>query len=351
MQALLQRIGITRDDVRRLGTNGAREHYVSEALRPAGATDRWHHLRTPAFDTEVERALKDVAVIEAPNSEEEALAIAIALRETAEAAGKTAALVTPDRALARRVLAALARWNVAVDDSGGDLLSDTPAGRFARLAAEAALRGLEPVTLLALLKHPSLRLGAAAGAHAHAIATLERAVLRGPRPRPKSAGLADALADFRTELGKFRRKERCDLHPSDPRIALSDGELQAAADSSGEAHGSARSAREPERRSAHVERGCGASPGRGVATGERRHRNAAVLHQRRRQGATGNVRRHRRTQTGRWPALRARRLPRPLPRPSATARCGGRAGRTRACASTARSRRGCKMSDASCSAA
>ena len=52
---------------------------------------------------------------------------------------KTAALVTPDRALARRVLAALARWNVAVDDSGGDALPDTAAGVFARLAAEAAL--------------------------------------------------------------------------------------------------------------------------------------------------------------------------------------------------------------------
>src|SRR4051812_18554928 len=57
LQALLQRIGITRDDVRLLGTSGARERYVSEALRPAGATDRWHQLRTLAFDTEVERAL------------------------------------------------------------------------------------------------------------------------------------------------------------------------------------------------------------------------------------------------------------------------------------------------------
>ena len=47
--------------------------------------------------------------------------------------------MTPDRALARRVLAALARWNVPVDDSGGDALADTPAGVFARLAAEAAL--------------------------------------------------------------------------------------------------------------------------------------------------------------------------------------------------------------------
>ena len=80
-----------------------------------------------------------IAVIEAANAEEEALAIAVALREAMETPDKTAALVTPDRALARRVLAALARWNVPVDDSGGDALADTPAGVFARLAAEAAL--------------------------------------------------------------------------------------------------------------------------------------------------------------------------------------------------------------------
>ena len=78
-------------------------------------------------------------MIEAANAEEEALAIAVALREAVDDPDKTAALVTPDRALARRVLAALARWNVPVDDSGGDALPDTPAGVFARLAAEAAL--------------------------------------------------------------------------------------------------------------------------------------------------------------------------------------------------------------------
>ena len=48
-----------------------------------------------------------MAVIAAANAEEEALAIAVALREVLETDGKTAALVTPDRALARRVLAAL----------------------------------------------------------------------------------------------------------------------------------------------------------------------------------------------------------------------------------------------------
>jgi ATP-dependent helicase/nuclease subunit B len=230
MQALLTRIGIARDDVQRLAEPGPRERYVSEAMRPAAATDQWQQLATTEFRAQVASALNDFSVIEAANPEEEALAIAVALRQAIETPGKTAALVTPDRGLARRVLAALARWNVPVDDSGGDALSDTPAGRFARLAAEAALGGLAPVTLLALLKHPLLRLGAGEGAHTHAIATLERAVLRGPRPRRGTAGLADALATFRAELGKFRRKERCDLHPSDPRVALTDNELQAAAD-------------------------------------------------------------------------------------------------------------------------
>ena len=110
---------------------------------------------------------------------------------------QTAALVTPDRALARRVVAALERWDIEVDDSGGDALADTPAGIFARLVAEVALGGSEPAPLLALLKHSLLRLGAEDGAHARSVAAFERAVLRGPRPRSGSAGLVHALATFK----------------------------------------------------------------------------------------------------------------------------------------------------------
>jgi ATP-dependent helicase/nuclease subunit B len=166
--------------------------------------------------------MNSIAAIEAANAEEEALAVAVALREAVEVPGKTAALVTPDRALARRVLAALARWNVPVDDSGGDALPDTPTGVFARLAAETALDGLPPVTLLALLKHPLCRLDAAA------VSTLERAILRGPRPRAGSAGLAQALATFRRELAKLRANERSEIHGSDPRALLADAEVAAA---------------------------------------------------------------------------------------------------------------------------
>jgi ATP-dependent helicase/nuclease subunit B len=214
MHALLRRMKIERREVVILGDTAARAKLVSEAMRPSAATERW----IDRID-EAERAaaLADVAVVEAANAEEEALAIAVALREAVHER-KSVALVTPDRALARRVGAALGRWGIAADDTGGDPLPDTEAGVFARLAAAAGLGGLAPVTLLALLKHPRFRLGATAGAHTRAVAALELAVLRGPRPRPGSAGLTHALATLRNSV----------LHGSDPRTKLKPADLDAA---------------------------------------------------------------------------------------------------------------------------
>jgi ATP-dependent helicase/nuclease subunit B len=225
MQALLSRIGIARHDVKQLSEPAphGRELLVSEALRPAASTERWQ-ARTAKKDfiASTERALTSLSMVEAANAEEEALAIAVVLREAVETPNKTAALVTPDRALARRVVSALARWHVEVDDSGGESLADTPAGIFARLAAQAALGGLEPVTLLALLKHPLLRLMQAAGAHNAAIATLEHALLRGPRPRPGSDALGHALSTFRAN--------RDSMHRSDPRWLIEDDAYDVAAE-------------------------------------------------------------------------------------------------------------------------
>ncbi len=228
LQALLARIGIGRDAVENLAASGARERVTSEALRPAATTDLWpQRTAGDAFTAAADSALESISVIEAANAEDESLAIAVALRQAVEQ-NKTAALVTPDRALGRRVLAALARWNIAAEDTSGQSLSDTAAGIFARLAADAALGGLAPVTLLALLKHPLLRLGGSG--RQRAVAALERAVLRGPRPRAGSAGLAHALKTFGEQLKNFHGKEKSELHPSDPRTTLHDDEVAAAAD-------------------------------------------------------------------------------------------------------------------------
>ena len=230
MHGLLRRLGIDRRDVDILGTplSGGREVLVSEALRPSEATARWHdRLKQTDVAAKIAAAMDKLAVIAAPNPEMEALAIAVAMRE-ARHLDKSAALVTPDRALARRVMAALSRWNLSYNDLGGDALMETSAGIFARLAAEAVAGGLEPPTLLALLKHPLCRLGGAPGAFAGALETLELAVLRGTRPQPGTSGLARELARFRDELGKLRRGEASSLHPSEPRARLAPDALDRA---------------------------------------------------------------------------------------------------------------------------
>jgi ATP-dependent helicase/nuclease subunit B len=228
MHAFLKSAGLARSEVAILGDEAVQHaRLVSEALRPAGSTDLWRErLAAPAFAAAADAGAAAIAVIEAANSEDEALAIAVALREAVENGRDThhpptAALITPDRGLARRVLAALERWTVPVDDSGGDRLSETPAGIFSRLAAQAALGGTEPVTLLALLKHPLCRLGAA-GANAENVALLERAVLRGPRPRAGTAGLASALETLQRDLAEKK------LHWRDPRAALTPADIDAA---------------------------------------------------------------------------------------------------------------------------
>jgi ATP-dependent helicase/nuclease subunit B len=226
MQGFLTSLGVMRDQVEQLAppaTHG-RELLASEAMRPAEATDRWRDtLKEHDFEARKAGALDSLTLIEAATTEEEALAVALALREAVnDDADRKAALITPDRALARRVVAALERWAVPVDDSGGDPLSDTSAGIFARLAADTAMNGCEPVTLLALLKHPLCRLGAHESAQRPSIAALERAILRGPRPRAGAEGLEHALQSLRAE--------RDTLHVRDPRRWLSDHDLDRAAE-------------------------------------------------------------------------------------------------------------------------
>ena len=133
----------------------ARRRLVSETLRPAETTDRWSQIAPAERLALSEAGCRGIALIEAADERDEALAIAVALRETLEEPGRTAALVTPDRALAIRVVAELDRWAVRVEDSAGCTLAETAMGRLARLAADAALHDFDPVRVLALLAEPA----------------------------------------------------------------------------------------------------------------------------------------------------------------------------------------------------
>ena len=76
------------------------------------------------------------------------------MRETLEQPEKTAALVTTDRNLARRVASELRRWKINIDDSAGQPLALTPIGIFLRQMTAAAKSDFAPVEFLSLLRLP-----------------------------------------------------------------------------------------------------------------------------------------------------------------------------------------------------
>ncbi len=180
---LIETIGVTREEVVALAApDGARakgrperDAFCSEAFRPADTTDLWPRWRAAQSPETLREALAGVTLVEAADDREEALAIAVILREALEHDGLTAALATPDRGLAERVRAELLRWNVEIDDSGGATLAASRAGSLARLVL-LALNGAG-ADCAALISHPDFSLGF--GAEAENLARLfEIGVLR-----------------------------------------------------------------------------------------------------------------------------------------------------------------------------
>jgi ATP-dependent helicase/nuclease subunit B len=165
-------------------------------MRPAATTDAWA-AETARFDLS---PVDGIELIVARNEQEEALAIAIALREALEDPAATVALVTPDRALARRVAVELGRWAIAADDSAGAPLDRMPAGVFARLLVEAVSGDGDPVSLLAMLKHPHASFGMGRFECRRAARMLEIAIFRGRRVPGGLAALAPALAAQRAAV-------------------------------------------------------------------------------------------------------------------------------------------------------
>ena len=197
LRQLLTTIGADREDVKPWpyalhDGQAQRVRFLSEALRPPPTTDRWREL-VDGGKAGLAAALDGMALVEAATSREEALVIAIAMRVALETPGRSAALVTPDRGLARRVAAELARWDIAVDDSAGTILSRTPPGTFLSLLARAVAERFAPVPLLALLKHPFAAGGQARVAFLDHVRDLERRVLHGLRPAPGLSGIGEAL--------------------------------------------------------------------------------------------------------------------------------------------------------------
>ncbi|MCR5873624.1 double-strand break repair protein AddB [Phenylobacterium sp. J426] len=196
LRRLLGRSGIDRENVEVWPASLAhraqgrwRRRVVNEALRPPRATADWlraiDQLRAEAEAEGIDpvaEGLRGLSLASARSEEEAATVAALLLREALETPDKTAALVTPDQVLARRVVAKLGRWGIAPDSSAGESLAGCRCGVLAGLVAKALVDALAPVNLLALLKHPYVRLGLEPDDLGRRRELLERHALRGARP-------------------------------------------------------------------------------------------------------------------------------------------------------------------------
>ncbi len=185
----LAELGISKDGVETWPADAPdsdRNALISLALRPAPVTSQWRNEGPGLGD--LNTATRSFSLIEAPQPRDEAMAIALALREAVEE-NITAALITPDRTLGRRVAAALGRWNIIPDDSGGQPLSLTPPGRFLRQVAGMIGQQVKSETLIALLKHPLCFTGSNSEFRGtHVLETLELEIFL----RRKSVAFVDA---------------------------------------------------------------------------------------------------------------------------------------------------------------
>lgn len=217
MAELLARLEVARGDVAYVpgstpvGSERARLHLVSETLRPAETTEQWQNVLQDSVVSAEGRAsfadaLSGLCLVEAPTAHEEAEAIALIMRSCIAEPNKTAALVTPDRVLARRVAARLKGFGLDIDDSAGIPIRRTVQGAFLDLVLAAVENDFAPTELMALLKHPLTRLSRSAASIRSTARALERGIFRDIYLEKGLTGIAHALTELESsDLGRRAR--------------------------------------------------------------------------------------------------------------------------------------------------
>ena len=234
MAELLRKLDATRADVAYVpgsapgSAASARLKLVSEALRPAETTERWQELietaRAGDCKADLAVALAGINLVVAPTAHDEAEVIALILRSCIEEPGKTAALVTPDRVLARRVAARLESYGLDIDNSAGVPISRTLPGAFLELIFDAVSDNFAPPALMALLKHPLTRLGRRPWQIRTAARALERVAFRDVYV---GEGLAGARAAITAPPIEPSRRRSLKPYERDAALALN-ADLEAA---------------------------------------------------------------------------------------------------------------------------
>lgn len=198
----------------------ARRALIHEALAPASETAGWLERLDMLSGAEdrasfARKGLSGLTLIEAADETDEAWCAALLLRDTLETEKETAALVTPDAGLARRVSALMKQWQVDVPATSGTPLLQTRAGSLAALVMDWTCDPTHPVRLLAVLKHDQVD-------WPYDMAAFERFFLRGPRRWADWEEFSAHVARIAEDEDLIRRTRMQPRHVEDARAILED---------------------------------------------------------------------------------------------------------------------------------
>ena len=125
----------------------SRSILIRESMKQAELTQNWKNLE---LKNDVE---KDLNIFYLENMQEEAIAIATVIREEIKK-NKTISLITYHKDLVRRVAVDLKNSGIIVNCSSFDVYKNSNFVIFFRLIGEMVRSNFDPVSLLAVLKHP-----------------------------------------------------------------------------------------------------------------------------------------------------------------------------------------------------
>ena len=182
---LLHKIDKTRKDIslypQSKSDKSPRGTLLTDIMRPAEHIHIW--LEDKGITKEAfQEDLKNISLYECETMRQEAVVIALKLREALEDRKKTAALVTPDRQLAQQVKLVCERWGINLDDTGGTPLSQTSLGSFLKMPLTLLQEHLRPSHILSLMKHRFCGLGFSRAEILKEVGKLDEK-LRGPIPK------------------------------------------------------------------------------------------------------------------------------------------------------------------------
>jgi ATP-dependent helicase/nuclease subunit B len=153
LKTLVETLGVLRSEIPTLGPSTSDRHWLtSELMRPSATAEKWQETLLNK-QTNILAATDGLTCLEAPHRHQEARSIAIILREALEIPGQTAALITPDRDLAKRVKTELQRWNILIDDSAGEPLAQFGVADLTMRILNGVKENFSTASLLNILLH------------------------------------------------------------------------------------------------------------------------------------------------------------------------------------------------------